>query len=121
MGSIDQIPDESAARHAVTALQIEINQNRKSIEPAITIGALVTHFQQRELRTGSAWRTFSTRNGYEGNLRKWIVPRWSDCINTVFSSLRGASCGAFLCPFVPTQNRGNLCKTQILIGVPDGI
>lgn len=78
VGSIDQISDESAARHAVTALQIEINQNRKSIEPAITIGALVTHFQQRELRTGSGWRTFSTRNGYEGNLRKWIVPRWSE-------------------------------------------
>ena len=36
------------------------------------------HFQQRELRTGFAWRTFSTRNSYEGNLRKWIVPRWSE-------------------------------------------
>ena len=35
------------------------------------------HFQQRELRTDFAWRTFSTRNGYECNLRKWIVPRWS--------------------------------------------
>ena len=78
VGSIDQIADESAARQAVAALQIEINPNLKSIQPAITIGDLVQHFRQRELRTEFAWRTFSTRNGYEGNLRKWIVPRWNE-------------------------------------------
>jgi integrase len=77
VGPTDQIVDESAARRAVAALQIEINPNVKSTQPAITIGDLVQHFQQRELRTGFAWRTFSTRNSYEGNLRKWIVPRWS--------------------------------------------
>lgn len=49
----------------------------KSTQQAITIGDLVQHFQQRELRTESAWRTFSTRHSYEGNLRKWITPRWS--------------------------------------------
>jgi len=37
----------------------------------------VQHFRQRELRTEFAWRTFSPRNSYEGNLRKWIVPRLS--------------------------------------------
>jgi hypothetical protein len=77
VGSTDQISDESAARQAVAALQTEINQDLKSMQPAITIGDLVKHFQQRELRTGFAWRTFSTRNTYEGYLRKWIVPRWS--------------------------------------------
>jgi integrase len=50
----------------------------KSTQLAITIGDLVQHFRQRELRTEFAWRTFSTRNSYEGNLRKWIVPRWSE-------------------------------------------
>lgn len=78
VGSTDQIADESAALQAVAALQIEINPNVKSTQPAITIGDLVQHFQQRELGTGFAWRTFSTRNGYEGNLRKWIVPCWSE-------------------------------------------
>jgi hypothetical protein len=53
VGSTDQIADESAARKAVAALQIEINQNMKSTQPAITIGDLVQHFQQRELRTES--------------------------------------------------------------------
>jgi hypothetical protein len=78
VGSVDQISNESAARKAVAALQIEINQNMKSIQSAITIGELVQHFRQRELRTELAWRTFSTRNSYEGNLRKWIVPRWNE-------------------------------------------
>ena len=78
IGSTDQIVDESAARRAVAALQIEINQNVKSTQPTITIGDLVQHFLQRELRTEFAWRTFSTRNSYEGNLRKWIVPRWNE-------------------------------------------
>ena len=78
VGSTDQIADESAARQAVAALQIEINQSMKSTQSAITIGDLVQHFRQRELRTEFAWRTFSTRNSYEGNLRKWIVPRWNE-------------------------------------------
>ena len=78
IGSTDQIADESAARQAVAALQIEINQNMQSTQPAISIGDLVQHFRQRELRTEFAWRTFSTRNSYEGNLRKWIIPRWSE-------------------------------------------
>src|SRR5579863_5773161 len=78
VGSVDQISNESAARQAIAAPQFEINQKLKTIMQAITIGDLVRHFQQRELRTGFAWRTFSTRNTYEGSLRKWIMPRWSE-------------------------------------------
>ena len=50
VGSTDQIADEFAARQAVAALQIEINQSVKSTQPAIAIGDLVQHFRQRELR-----------------------------------------------------------------------
>jgi hypothetical protein len=75
VGSTDQTADESEARMAVVALQIEINPNVKSTHPAITIGDLVQHFRQRELGTEFARRTFPTRNGYECNLRKWIAPR----------------------------------------------
>src|SRR5579863_3605820 len=50
VGSTDQIADELAARQAVAALRIEINPDLKSTQPAITIGDLVRHFQQRELR-----------------------------------------------------------------------
>jgi hypothetical protein len=39
-------------------------------------------------------------------------------INTVLNWLRGASCGALLCPSVPTPNQNILCKMQILFGDP---
>ena len=78
VGSTEQISDETDARKSVAALQLEINKDRKLIEPAITIGDLVQHFRQRELRPEFTGRTFSTRKGYEGNLRKCIVPRWSE-------------------------------------------
>jgi integrase len=78
VGSTEQISDETDARKSVAALQLEINKDRKLIQPAITIGDLVQHFRQRELRPEFTGRTFSTRKGYEGNLRKWIVPRWSE-------------------------------------------
>jgi integrase len=29
-----------------------------------------------ELRPENTWKTYSTRRGYEGYLRRWIVPRW---------------------------------------------
>ena len=35
-----------------------------------------SHFRQQELRTELSWRTFSTRKGYEGYLKKWVIPRW---------------------------------------------
>ena len=43
---------------------------------SVTITEAFSHFRQQELRTESAWRTFSTRNGYEGYLKKWVIPRW---------------------------------------------
>jgi len=50
VGPTDQIADESTARRALIAFQIEINPNVKSTQSAITIGDLVQHFRQRELR-----------------------------------------------------------------------
>jgi hypothetical protein len=91
VGPTDQIANESAARQAVAALQIEINPNRKSARPAITIGDLVQHFRQRELRSEFAWRTFSTRNSYEGNLRKWILPDVIRQLAANVDLLRGSS------------------------------
>jgi len=98
VGSTDQIADESAARQAVAALQIEINQSMKSTQPVITIGDLVQHFRQRELRAEFAWRTFSTRNSYEGNLRKWIVPRWNEHLTKTLKAGERWSFGCDLSP-----------------------
>ncbi len=69
---VEPISLPTSPQHGMPLLpsRIEINPNLKSTQPAITVGDLVRHFQQRELTTEFAWRTFSTRNGYECNLRK---------------------------------------------------
>jgi len=69
--------DECAARQAIAALQLDINGNDvRTRSKSVTIGQAYSHFRQLELRTESAWRTFSTRNGYDGYLKKWVIPRW---------------------------------------------
>ena len=77
LGSTLEFIDECAARQAIVALQLDINGNDvRTRNKSVTIAEAFSHFLQQELRTESAWRTFSTRNGYEGYLKKWVIPRW---------------------------------------------
>ena len=77
LGSTLEFIDECAARQAIVALQLDINGNDvRTRNKSVTIAEAFSHFRQQELRTESAWRTFSTRNGYEGYLKKWVIPRW---------------------------------------------
>jgi integrase len=77
LGSTLEFTDECAARQAIVALQLDINGNDvRTRNKSVTIAEAFSHFRQQELRTESAWRTFSTRNGYEGYLKKWVIPRW---------------------------------------------
>jgi hypothetical protein len=77
LGSTLEFVDECAARQAIVALQLDINGNDvRNRGTNITLAAAYSHFRQQELRTESAWRTFSIRNGYEGYLKKWVIPRW---------------------------------------------
>ncbi len=86
VGSAVEVGDESAARMAVAALQLEINiDDVRFRQNTATVSELFEHFLQQELRMESGWRTFSTRHTYEGYLRKWIVPRWG---SRVVDSLR---------------------------------
>ncbi len=80
VGSTDEISDAAAARKAVAALQIEINQNRKSTA-AITIGDLVKHFQQREL--GTSCCRWPARRALKLSSTKVLTPRPSMASNTV--------------------------------------
>src|SRR4051794_27632334 len=45
-----------------------------------TVEELAKHFEEKELSTGDDpdgdGRAFSTKDGYRGYLRKWIVPKW---------------------------------------------
>ena len=93
----DEITDESAARKAVAALRIEISP---------------------DLQEGDTKEIAFVGNGFVPICAHEI--RANIRMNTVFRSLRDASCGAFLCPSVPTPNPGDCRKYQILFGVPDG-
>ena len=42
----------------------------------ITLSQLADHYSQRELAPNNRWKTHSTKLGYRGYLRKWIIPRW---------------------------------------------
>jgi integrase len=80
IGSVDDFPDESAARQQVSALGLEINLNDVRIKwKTLTVSELVDHYRQRELKPDTVWKTHSTKVTYQGYLNKWILPRWGAC------------------------------------------
>jgi integrase len=50
VGSVDELPDESAARNRISALNLEINHSDVRMKhKVLTISELVDHYRQREL------------------------------------------------------------------------
>ena len=77
LGSVERLVDEMAARQAVSGLCIDINAGDVRIKAkTTTVSELAEHYRQRELRPDTVWKTHSTKLGYRGYLRKWIIPRW---------------------------------------------
>ena len=75
----EQLIDESAARQAVAALNVDINTPDPRIKVRLTtISELVDHYRQRELEPDKLWKSHSTKVTYKGYLNKWIVPRWGN-------------------------------------------
>jgi integrase len=69
---------EAAALKAAHALRIDANQQTPQVGggPSI-IDELVAHYRLKELVGENQGRkAFSTRAGYECNLKNWILPRW---------------------------------------------
>ncbi|HEU5414037.1 MAG TPA: hypothetical protein VFW31_09780 [Candidatus Angelobacter sp.] len=80
IGSVDELRDISAVRLRITALALEINRGDARMECSpLTISELVNHYQQRELKPDTVWKTHSTKVTYQGYLNKWILPRWGAC------------------------------------------
>jgi integrase len=50
--------------------------NVRSKGKPLTLSQLADHYSQRELAPSCRWKTHSTKLGYRGYLRKWIIPRW---------------------------------------------
>jgi len=79
LGTADDLKGIASARKAVVGLRREINVNDIRVRrESITLADLSRHFQQRELVRDNTRIAYSTREAYEGYLRKWIEPRWGE-------------------------------------------
>lgn len=77
IGTVEQYPDEGAARGAVAALVSEINSHQPIAAPSpLTVTQLANHFEQRELGSDNTWRSYATKKTYKGHMKRWIVPYW---------------------------------------------
>jgi integrase len=77
VGTVEQYPDEDAARCAVVGLVSEINTDaRPTNSRAMTVAQLCDHFQQRELAKDNTWRSHATKKIYQAYLTRWVRPHW---------------------------------------------
>src|SRR5258708_9747460 len=79
VGSVNQFVDKSAVFRATRALRRDINMaNVRCKGKPVTLSQLADHYGLRELASSNRWKTHSTKMGYRGYLRKWIIPRLGD-------------------------------------------
>jgi integrase len=77
VGTVEQYPDEGAARRAVVGLVSEINTDARPTKPrAMTVAQLCDHFEQRELSKENTWRSRATKKIYKAYLTRWIRRHW---------------------------------------------
>jgi len=78
VGTLEQYPNEAAAKRAVASLLVDINAEspRFNLEP-LSVQTLVEHYREKELGKDSN-KTFATCETYQGYFRKWILPRWGN-------------------------------------------
>ncbi len=79
IGTVEQYPDFSSARSAVSGLLLRVNPSVPGLAfRPITIAQLCAHFEHHELAREHSWRTFSTKQIYQAYLRRWVIPQWGD-------------------------------------------
>ena len=79
VGTVEQYPDEDAARRSVVGLVSEINTDSRLVNyNAMTVGQLCDHFAQRELARENSWRSHATKKIYQAYLSRWIRPHWQE-------------------------------------------
>ena len=75
VGTVEQYPNEDAARRSVVGLVSELNADgRPTNSGALTVAQLCDHFEQRELAKENAWRSHATKKIYKAYLTRWIRP-----------------------------------------------
>ena len=75
VGTVEQYPDEDAARRSVVGLVSELNTDGRSTNSGtMTVAQLCDHFEQRELAKENTWRSHATKKIYKAYLIRWIRP-----------------------------------------------
>src|SRR5580704_17634448 len=66
LGTVEQYPDEDAARRSVVGLVSELNTDgRPTNSEIMTVAQLCDHFEQRELAKVNTWRSHATKKIYK--------------------------------------------------------
>ena len=77
IGTVEQYPDETAARRTVVGLISEINRlDGPEHAGRMTVAQLCDHFEQRELTKENTWRSHATKKIYKAYLNRWVRPHW---------------------------------------------
>jgi hypothetical protein len=77
IGTVEQYPEEDAARRSVVGLVSELNTDgRPTNSSTMTVAQLCDHFEQRELAKENSWRSHATKKIYKAYLTRWIRPHW---------------------------------------------
>ena len=77
VGTVEQYPNENAARRGVVGLVSELNADgRPTNSGTMTVAQLCDHFEQRELAKENTWRSHATKKIYEAYLTRWVRPHW---------------------------------------------
>lgn len=76
VGNIEKFPDQTAAAGALVGLKKQINAVEPRVPIRLTVDDLVNHFRQQEMDPATTSKSFATKRGYEGCLKKWISPCW---------------------------------------------
>jgi len=75
--TVEQYPDEDAARRGVVGLVLELTADgRLTNSGVLTVAQLCDHFEQRELSKDNTWRSHATKKIYQAYLSRWIRPHW---------------------------------------------
>lgn len=77
VGDLSQYPNETAAKAAIDALRLTINnQSQRNGVSQMTVQALWDHYSREEL----PFKDFSTQDGYMSYAKNWILPRWGSVL-----------------------------------------
>lgn len=79
VGSVQDLPNEKAARERLQTLGLNINLDRSEggIRPQ-SFSELVAHYRMKELNADNERKAYSTKRCYADYLANWIVPRWGE-------------------------------------------